>query len=182
MRKIAFILLICICLSSCKSSKRPKVITKKSKQTQTVTKPKTSVSSKTTLNSHRDYSVISTIINNAKEYNGVRYKYGGTTARGMDCSGLIYTAFKEETIAIPRTSLAMSKEGKRISLNDVQKGDLLFFQTNKNKKVVNHVGLVVESLPGLIEFIHATSSKGVIISNLNESYWNLSFYEARRIL
>ncbi len=179
MQKIAFILLISFCLSSCKSAKRPKVITKKSEQTQTVSKPASKAPKTVDIAS---YDVVSTIINNAKEYNGVRYKYGGTTAKGMDCSGLIYVAFKEEAIAIPRTSLAMSKKGTRISLDDVQKGDLLFFQTNKNKKVVNHVGLVVESLPGLIEFIHSTSSKGVIISDLNQSYWRLAFYEARRVL
>lgn len=172
MQKFALILLLCICFSSCKSAKRPKVITKKSEQTKTVTKrnPKTA-----------NYNVIATIVNNAKEYHGVRYKYGGTTTKGIDCSGLIYMAFKQEDFALPRTSLAMSKEGTPIALENVQKGDLLFFQTNKNKKVVNHVGLVVESLPGIIEFIHSTSSKGVIISNLNQTYWRLAFYEARRM-
>lgn len=180
MQKIAITLIvICICLYSCKSTKHPKIITKKSEQTQTITKRKSEAHSKTIT---VDYDVISTIVNNAKEYNGVRYKYGGTTTKGMDCSGLIYVAFKQEDITIPRTSLAMSKEGRPISLEEVRKGDLLFFQTNKNKKVVNHVGLVVESLPGLIEFIHSTSSKGVIISNLNETYWRLAFFQARRVL
>jgi len=145
-------------------------------------KSKASIKSETTPDNNRDYVLVSTIINTAKEYNGVKYKYGGTTAKGMDCSGLICTAFDSENIKLPRTSLAMSKQGIPISLEEVQKGDLLFFQTNKNKKVVNHVGLVVESLPGLIEFIHSTSSKGVIISNLNQSYWRLAFYEARRVL
>ena len=179
MQKIAFFLLILICFTSCKSAKRPKIITKKSKQTQTVTKRKTT---KLANVETADYNLISTIVNNAKEYNGVRYKYGGTTVKGMDCSGLIYKAFQKEKISIPRTSLAMSKKGTPISLDHVQKGDLLFFQTNKNKKVVNHVGLVIETLPGLIEFIHSTSSKGVIISNLNETYWRLTFYQARRVL
>lgn len=177
MQKIAALLTIIVCLSSCKTAKRPHVITKKSDQQKTIYHPK-----KATSNNTANYELATNIVNIAKEYNGVRYKYGGTTQRGMDCSGLICTAFKSENIQLPRTSLAMSKEGRPIPLNDIQKGDLLFFQTNKNKKVVNHVGLVVESLPGRIDFIHSTSSKGVIISNLNESYWNLAFYEARRVL
>jgi len=166
-----------ICLSSCKTAKRPQVITKKNDQQKNIYQPKRTVS-----DNNADYELASNIVNIAKEYNGVRYKYGGTNQKGMDCSGLICTAFKSENIQLPRTSLAMSKEGRQVSLGEVQKGDLLFFQTNKNRKVVNHVGLVVESLPGRIDFIHSTSSKGVIISNLNESYWNLAFYEARRVL
>lgn len=177
MQKIAFILLICVFLVSCKSTQKSKIVTKKTNRSQS-----TPVSRKVAKTGTISYDVISNIVNHAKEYNGVRYKYGGTTSKGMDCSGLICTAFDSENIKLPRTSLAMSKEGSAIQLADVQKGDLLFFQTNKNKKVVNHVGLVVESVPGLIEFIHSTSSKGVIISNLNQSYWSLAFYQARRIL
>lgn len=177
MQKITFILLICVLLISCKSAKSPNIITKKKDQDKSITiKPK--IIKQGTAN----YDVISNIVNSAKEYNGVRYKYGGTTAKGMDCSGLICTAFNSENIKLPRTSLAMSKEGSAIDLQNVRKGDLLFFQTNKNRKQVNHVGLVVESLPGLVEFIHSTSSKGVIISNLNQSYWSLAFFQARRIL
>jgi len=185
LKKFLKLLLIFATLSSCKSSKRAKVITKKSDQVESSTKKTRSSKRKSTKvpeSSESTYSLAETIINTAKEYNGVRYKYGGTTSKGMDCSGLITTAFKKENIELPRTSLAMSKEGKRIDLDDVQKGDLLFFQTNKSKKVVNHVGLVVETQPGLIEFIHATSSKGVLISSLNQNYWRLAFYEARRVL
>ena len=177
MQKIAFILLICVFLVSCKSAQKPKIVTKKTTQIKP-TMVKRPVAKKETAS----YDVISNIVNHAKEYNGVRYKYGGTSSKGMDCSGLICTAFDSENIKLPRTSLAMSKEGSAIQLAEVQKGDLLFFQTNKNKKVVNHVGLVVESLPGLVEFIHSTSSKGVIISNLNQTYWSLAFYQARRVL
>ncbi len=177
MQKIAFILLISVFLVSCKSAKNPNIVTKKSDQSKA-----TVIKLKIIKEETAHYDVISNIVNNAKEYNGVRYRYGGTTSRGMDCSGLICTAFNSESIKLPRTSLAMSKEGSVIDLTNVQKGDLLFFQTNKNKKQVNHVGLVVESLPGLVEFIHSTSSKGVIISNLNQSYWSLAFYQARRIL
>ena len=177
MQKVAFILLISVFLVSCSSSKSPKIVTKKSDRTKSATVERKIVKEETA-----NYDAISNIVNTAKEYHGVRYKYGGTSSKGMDCSGLICKAFSSENIRLPRTSLAMSKQGSAIDLQYVQKGDLLFFQTNKNKKVVNHVGLVVESLPGLVEFIHSTSSKGVVISNLNQSYWSLSFFQARRVL
>lgn len=122
------------------------------------------------------------IISKAKSFEGTRYKYGGTTKRGMDCSGLIFTAFLEEDIAVPRTSRAMSLEGERLYIKEVTPGDLLFFETNKNRKVINHVGLVVEKERDNIYFIHSSTSRGVIISSLSEPYWNDTFVMARRIL
>lgn len=100
----------------------------------------------------------------------------------MDCSGLIYSAFIEEDISMPRTSRAMSLEGKRLYIKEVEPGDLLFFETNKNKKVINHVGLVVDVNDQQIYFIHASTSSGVIISSLSENYWNEHFVMARRVL
>jgi len=125
---------------------------------------------------------ITNIIIHAKSFEGTRYKYGGTTKRGMDCSGLIYTAFLEEDIPMPRTSRAMSLKGERLYIKEVSRGDLLFFETNKNKKVINHVGLVVDVNEEHIYFIHASTSSGVIISSLSENYWNGHFVMARRIL
>lgn len=118
---------------------------------------------------------------NARAFVGTKYKYGGTTKRGMDCSGLIYTAFLEEDIPIPRTSRDMSHLGKRLNLKEVNIGDLLFFETDKKKRVINHVGLVVDRAPDQIYFIHSTSSRGVIISSLEENYWRQNFVMARRV-
>ena len=100
----------------------------------------------------------------------------------MDCSGLIYESFKAFNIQLPRVSRDMAKEGDRVDLKDVQVGDLLFFKTNKKRNTINHVGLVTTALPGNIEFIHSTTSQGVIISSLAERYWYFSFAEARRLL
>lgn len=121
------------------------------------------------------------VVENAVFYLGTQYEYGGTTKRGMDCSGLIYTAFSKEDMSIPRTSRAMSLEGDRIDLEEAMAGDLLFFQTNKNRKVINHVGLITKVTPSDIFFIHSTTSLGVIISRLKENYWNEHFVMARRI-
>jgi cell wall-associated NlpC family hydrolase len=122
------------------------------------------------------------VIESAMAFSGVRYKYGGTTRKGIDCSGLIYVALQENDIAFPRVSYQMANEGKRIHVNEVQKGDLLFFKTQKNSKRINHVGLVVDIEGDEIKFIHSSSSRGVIVSSLREGYWNAAFIKATRIL
>lgn len=122
------------------------------------------------------------VVENAMYYTGTPYRYGGTSKRGMDCSGLIYVSFQQEGIALPRTSRAMSKEGRRLRLQEVRPGDLLFFETNKNRNVINHVALVVNTSGDYIRFIHSTSSSGVIVSTLNQRYWKKAFVMARRVL
>lgn len=122
------------------------------------------------------------IINTALGYSGVKYKYGGTTPRGMDCSGLLYISFAEHDVQLPRVSYLMAREGTEIRLREVNKGDLLFFKTQKRSRRINHVGLVVAVEGDKIQFIHATSSRGVIVSSLQEGYWTRSFVKATRIL
>lgn len=167
-----------ILLTSCGSS-RNRVITTKKEQERT--EEVTQVYDRTPSAEPEDkkaYKVIKT----AKKFEGTRYKYGGTDKKGMDCSGLIYTSFQEEGISLPRTSRAMSLEGKRLYLKEVSVGDLLFFETNKNRKVINHVGLVVEVNDDGIYFIHSSTSRGVIISSLSETYWYNNFVMARRVI
>lgn len=122
------------------------------------------------------------VINTALTFSGVRYKFGGTTAKGMDCSGLLYVSFAEHDIKLPRTSIHMAEEGKKIKIKDVEKGDLLFFKTQKRAKRINHVGMVVNVENGEIKFIHSSSSRGVTVSSLREGFWNSAFVKATRIL
>ncbi len=122
------------------------------------------------------------VVAHAMTFTGTRYKFGGTTKKGMDCSGLVYMALLENEIPFPRVSYNMANEGKRVRLNEVEKGDLLFFKTTKSGKRINHVGLVVDVEGDNIRFIHATSSRGVIVSSLREGFWNHSFVKATRIL
>ncbi len=122
------------------------------------------------------------VINTALTYSGVKYKYGGTTAKGMDCSGLLYVSFSRHEIDLPRTSHMMADLGKKIRIDEVEKGDLLFFKTSSKGKRINHVGLVVSVNKQEIKFIHATTSRGVIVSSLREGFWNYSFVKATRIL
>ncbi|MEM6684590.1 MAG: C40 family peptidase [Bacteroidota bacterium] len=168
-RKLLFVFLAVVTVS-CGSSKKVTSSLKTSKSTTVV---------KTT---KKNASKASAIVKTAMTYKGTRYKYGGTTKKGMDCSGLMYTAFGAHKVSLPRVSYQQATQGKRIKLNTVQKGDLLFFQTNKNRKRINHVGLVVSHKSGIIKFIHSTSSKGVLVSSLDERYWKNAFTEARRVL
>ena len=120
MRLLFILLCVLLSFSSCKSSKRNKIATKKE---QPKLDPNTSKSS----------SKASKIVSYANTFEGVRYEFGGTTRRGMDCSGLIYTAFKNENVLLPRVSRDMAKRGKHLKLNELKKGDLLFFRTNKRQ-------------------------------------------------
>jgi len=110
------------------------------------------------------------------------YQYGGTTRQGMDCSGLIYQAFLRHGKEIPRTTKDLSKYGQKVKLKRARVGDLLFFKTSKKWGGINHVGLVTNINGDYIEFIHSTTSRGVIVSGLNQAYWTKSFKFARRIL
>ena len=121
------------------------------------------------------------VIETALEYTGVRYKFGGTTRKGMDCSGLLYVSFLKHDIPLPRTSHMIAQEGKRIRVSELQKGDLLFFKTRRGGKKINHAGLVVEVDEDDVKFIHSTTSRGVIVSSLREGYWNYSFVKATRV-
>jgi len=138
-------------------------------------------STRNSTKSTRKYSKSDKIIQHAVAYKGTRYKFGGTTKRGMDCSGLIYVAFKKERIQLPRVSRAMATKGKKVSLRNVKRGDLLFFKTSRKNRI-NHVGLVTSVKKGIIRFIHSTTSRGVIVSSLSEKYWKRAYTKAKRVL
>lgn len=169
-KKLLFIFSISFLMISCGSSKKT-VIYKKPKK---VIKKNTKVKGTPTL--------ADKIVWTAVSYKGVRYKYGGTTKKGMDCSGLIHTAFKQRNVPIPRTSREMYAKGYDISLRKVKRGDLLFFKTTRKRGRVNHVGLVTSVKNGNIHFIHSTSSKGVIVTSLQQPYWAQAFIRAKRVM
>ena len=133
--------------------------------------------------SNKKPSIADKIVWTAVTYKGTPYKYAGISKQGMDCSGLIYTSFKQRDILLPRSSGLLYKKGYKISLRELKRGDLLFFKTtNKTRSKINHVALVTSVNNGVIKFIHSTSSRGVIVSSLSENYWKRAFIEAKRVL
>jgi len=175
MKKYFLFIFLSFFLVSCGGSK--KTTSNRAKTHKTSPKKTSSKSTKVS-----ESKTTSNIIKNAQTFKGTKYKFGGTTKKGMDCSGLVYVAYGKEGIKLPRVSRDMAKEGKSVSLKKTTKGDLLFFKTGKSKKRINHVGIVTNVKKGEIFFIHASTTRGVINSSLNESYWKKTFVEARRIL
>lgn len=122
------------------------------------------------------------IISNAENYLGTPYKYAGNTPAGFDCSGLVCRVFDENNLKLPRRSQDQAKFGNSVDVSGVRPGDLLFFATAGGSNI-SHVGIVHEiTNNGEITFIHSSTSKGVIISSLNEAYWNKAFLFARSVL
>ena len=122
------------------------------------------------------------IVDSAKTYLGVPYRYGGMSSNGIDCSALILNAFHKNNYELPRTSFAQSKLGKKMKKNKSDIGDLIFFKTTK-RGIVSHVGIIVENVNGSIKFIHASSSRGVTISSLDsETYFKKRFAKIKRII
>lgn len=117
------------------------------------------------------------IITTAKKYIGVAYKWAGSTPSGFDCSGYVQYVFNAHGISLNRTAATQYKHGTFVSKSNLQPGDLVFFQ-NTYKAGISHVGIYI----GDGQFIHASSSKGVVISNLSSSYYVSHYYGARRIL
>lgn len=121
------------------------------------------------------------LINNAMEFLGVRYRGGGSSRAGMDCSGMVSAVFNIFDIKLPRSSHDMAAVGEKVDSSDVKKGDLIFFKTN-GRKVINHVGLVIEKIGDEIKFIHSSTSKGVMVSSTKESYYHKNFAQVNRVV
>ena len=117
------------------------------------------------------------IVTTAKKYIGVPYVWGGESPKGFDCSGYVQYVFKMHGISLNRTTETQYKHGSYVSKSNLKPGDLVFFQ-NTYRAGISHVGIYI----GNGQFIHASSSKGVTISNLSSSYYTSHYYGARRIL
>ncbi|MBD8586876.1 LysM peptidoglycan-binding domain-containing protein [Peribacillus simplex] len=113
------------------------------------------------------------------KYMGAKYVYGASTSRTdvFDCSSFTLRAFQSAGISLPRNSVAQSHVGTAVSSKALQKGDLVFFDTN-NDGVINHVGIYA----GNGQMLNASTSKGVSYANINNSYWGPSFVKAVRVL
>lgn len=110
-----------------------------------------------------------------ERYQGVPYRYGGTTAAGFDCSGFINTAYQEAIgVELPRTTRQMRRVGEAVTRSQLQPGDLVFFDLEVKDQ---HAGIYM----GNGRFIHASTSVGVTESRLDGVYWSPRFSQARRL-
>ncbi len=136
---------------------------------------------------HKPDSVLSSIgvserqfRDEVEEYLGTPYRRGGTTKNGMDCSGFARTVYDRFLgIDLPHSSgdQFQHSELQKINTRELQAGDLVFFASKtKKKKRINHVGIYLSNG----QFIHASSSEGIIVSNLDEKYWRNRFVGSKR--
>jgi lipoprotein Spr len=109
------------------------------------------------------------------EWLGTPYRLGGSTKSGTDCSGFVRDVFETEFgMTLPRTTGEQMTMGRKIKKQELQIGDLVFFRTGRR---VMHVGIYI----GSNRFLHASTSNGIMFSNMNEDYWRNNYIESRRI-
>lgn len=120
----------------------------------------------------------SAIVAFAQQYLGTPYAYGGTGSGGFDCSGFTMHVFSSFGISLAHGATPQLNNGYAVSMSDLQPGDLVFFfGTYNTSSAASHVGIYI----GGGQFIHASSSRGVIISSLSESYYANRYLTARRV-
>lgn len=121
--------------------------------------------------------VIALLSEQQQQWAGTRYKLGGNSRQGVDCSGFVQLTFKQRFgIHLPRITREQAKQGKAIAKHQIQTGDLVFFKTGRGPNGY-HVGIYVKD----DKFLHASTKGGVIYSSLNSPYWQKTYWQARRI-
>ena len=156
-------------LSACSASK-------KATQTTNISKPKPSSSTKTNVDG---------LVWFAKKQLNTPYKYASADPKngGLDCSGFLFYVFTHFDIKVPRTSYDFSAYGTTVQKSNAQKGDVIVFTgSDANVKKAGHVGIITETTKDDVLFIHASTTKGVIINKLSEPYYAKRFIKIVRIL
>jgi probable lipoprotein NlpC len=123
---------------------------------------------------------LASVIENARSYQGTPYVFGGTTRDGMDCSALLQLSFADAGVDIPRSSNEQAAWGDPIKPTELQPGDFLFFGASPGSNVITHVGMVTVVDEEGVEFIHASTSLGVVENDFELDYYLSRFIRAVR--
>ena len=157
MKKVAYIIVVSILLTSCATSKQ--IAQKKAEKE------------------------AEELIEFAHKYINTPYSWGGTTPKGFDCSGFVQFAYKKVGYSLPRTTQEQAKVGTKVKKGNLKTGDLVFFKGKDSKsKTIGHVGIVTQAdKKEKFKFIHA-ASRGVKVDNSELSYYKVRYVTARRII
>lgn len=124
----------------------------------------------------RNVDVKSRLMDQYASWKGVRYRLGGSSKKGIDCSAFVQQTFRDQFgLELPRSTYEQQEMGKSVSRSKLRTGDLVLFRAGSTGR---HVGIYI----GNNQFVHASTSSGVVISSMDEPYWNKRYNEARRVL
>jgi cell wall-associated NlpC family hydrolase len=125
---------------------------------------------------------VDSLIQYAYTFVGKRYKRGGTTVKGFDCSGYTMTVFKQFGIKLPHTSAGQGLVGVEVSKKNISKGDLILFRgRNRRSKRIGHVGIVISEKGEPVRFIHSSTSEGVRTDRLEFAYYKSRYLKTVRL-
>jgi len=169
MKIILYTLVLALLITGC--SRKPRTSVSPTPHPQKTDKKISPVNTSTTSSTH-----LKKLYAQYHAWKGTPYQYGGLSKNGVDCSGFIFQTYRSIfNITLPRSTKDQVKKGKRVYINQLRAGDLVFFKTGWN---VRHVGIYLERG----KFVHASSSRGVMISSMHTGYWKENYWQARRLI
>lgn len=120
--------------------------------------------------------ILETLYQQHQEWRGTPYRLGGQSKRGIDCSGFVQLTYQSRLgVSLPRTTEQQATVGLDIHQTQLHTGDLIFFKINRHTR---HVGIYLDNN----RFLHASKSSGVMISELDSTYWQSAYWKSKRIL
>ena len=120
--------------------------------------------------------IVKRLLEQYQQWKDVKYRYGGLSKSGVDCSGLVFLTFRDQfKVTLPRSTQQQAEVGTHISIAELRPGDLVLFKIGFSGR---HIGIYA----GEQKFLQASTSRGVIFSRLDSSYWKENFWQARRVM